>query len=149
MSLLRASRLGAQGRFSDAGVLAGLVLVALLFGLLIGPRFFSAANLELMARQAAIVFVAALGMTMVVVAGGIDLSVGSVIALSTVVAALLLREGAVPILAGAGAVAAGAACGLINGCVDHRSSRGAVHHHAWHHAARPGCCQGSGRRAAH
>ena len=55
-------------------MLAGLALVAILFGFLIGPQFFSAANLELMARQTAIVCVAALGMTMVIVAGGIDLS---------------------------------------------------------------------------
>jgi ribose/xylose/arabinose/galactoside ABC-type transport system permease subunit len=102
-------------RFQDAGVLAGLVLVAVLFGFLVGPQFFSAANLELMARQTAIVCVAALGMTMVIVAGGIDLSVGSVIALSTVVAAQLLREGWWPLVAAAGAVAAGAACGVMNG----------------------------------
>jgi ribose transport system permease protein len=76
---LRALRYGGQARFQDAGVLAGLALVAILFGFLIGPQFFSAANLELMARQTAIVCVAALGMTMVIVAGGIDLSVGSVI----------------------------------------------------------------------
>ena len=49
-----------------------------------------------MARQTAIVCMAALGMTIVIVAGGIDLSVGSVIALSTVVIALLLRHGASP-----------------------------------------------------
>lgn len=99
----------------EAGVLAGLVLVAVLFALLIGPRFFSGANLELMARQTAIVGVAALGMTMVIVSGGIDLSVGSVIALSTVVTALLLREGHLPLFAALGAVAAGATCGLMNG----------------------------------
>ncbi len=102
-------------RFSDAGVLLGLALVAILFGFLIGPRFFSPANLELMARQTAIVGVAALGMTMVIVAGGIDLSVGSVIALSTVVVAMFLRDGAWPVVAAAGGMAAGAACGLING----------------------------------
>src|SRR5918999_4036572 len=112
---LRALRYGGQGRFQDAGVLAGLVLVALLFGFLIGPQFFSAANLELMARQTAIVSVAALGMTMVIVSGGIDLSVGSVIALSTVVTALLLRDGSWPVVAATGAVAAGAACGAVNG----------------------------------
>jgi ribose/xylose/arabinose/galactoside ABC-type transport system permease subunit len=102
-------------RFSDAGVVGGLILVALLFGLLVGPRFFSPANLELMARQTAIVCVAALGMTMVIVAGGIDLSVGSVIALATVVTAQLLRDGSWPLWAAAGAVLAGAACGLMNG----------------------------------
>jgi ribose/xylose/arabinose/galactoside ABC-type transport system permease subunit len=68
-----------------------------------------------MARQTAIVGIAALGMTMVIVSGGIDLSVGSVIALSTVVTALLLRDGSVPLLAAVGAVSAGAACGLMNG----------------------------------
>src|SRR5918996_2940341 len=97
---LRALRHGGQARFQDAGVLAGLLLVALLFGFLIGPRFFSAANLELMARQTAIVCVAALGMTMVIVAGGIDLSVGSVIALSTVVVAQLLNGGSKRLLRG-------------------------------------------------
>jgi ribose/xylose/arabinose/galactoside ABC-type transport system permease subunit len=102
-------------RIPDAGVVGGLILVALLFGFLIGPRFFSPANLELMARQTAIVCVAALGMTMVIVAGGIDLSVGSVIALATVVTAQLLRDGSWPLWAGAGAVVAGAACGLMNG----------------------------------
>ena len=65
-----------------AGTLLGLLAVALLFGLLVGWQFFEPANLELMARQTAIVCMAALGMTVVIVAGGIDLSVGSIIALS-------------------------------------------------------------------
>ena len=99
----------------ESGVLAGLVVVALLFAVLIGPQFLNAANLELMARQTAIVCVAALGMTMVIVSGGIDLSVGSVIALSTVVTALFLRDGAWPLVAALGAVCAGAVCGAING----------------------------------
>ena len=68
-----------------------------------------------MARQTAIVCVAALGMTMVIVSGGIDLSVGSIVALSTVVTAVLLRQGAGPLAAALGAVAAGALCGAING----------------------------------
>ena len=99
----------------DVGVLAGLLLVLVLFSALIGPGFVSPANLELMARQAAIVSVAALGMTIVIVAGGIDLSVGSVIALATVVTALVLRNGHPPAVAALGAVAAGALCGFING----------------------------------
>jgi ribose transport system permease protein len=100
---------------AEAGVLLALLVIALVFGVLIGPQFFRAANLDLMARQTAIVCVAALGMTMVIVSGGIDLSVGSVIALSTVVTALLLRANASPLVAALGAIAAGAACGLMNG----------------------------------
>ena len=118
-------RLGRQSRIVTArrllderGVLLGLVVVAATFGVLIGPQFFAAANLELMARQTAIVCVAALGMTMVIVAGGIDLSVGSIVALSTVVTALLLRHDASAsgaLVAALGALAAGAVCGALNG----------------------------------
>jgi ribose/xylose/arabinose/galactoside ABC-type transport system permease subunit len=100
---------------AEAGVLLALVVISVLFAFLIGPQFFRAANLELMARQTAIVCVAALGMTMVIVSGGIDLSVGSVISLSTVVTALALRANTGPLAAAMGAVAAGALCGLING----------------------------------
>jgi ribose transport system permease protein len=110
--------LAARRLLDERGVLVGLVIVATTFGVLIGPQFFAAANLELMARQTAIVCVAALGMTMVIVAGGIDLSVGSIVALSTVVTALLLRHGASAggaLIAALGAVAAGAACGALNG----------------------------------
>jgi ribose transport system permease protein len=119
------ARLGRQSRIVTArrllderGVLLGLVVVAVTFGVLIGPQFFAAANLELMARQTAIVCVAALGMTMVVVAGGIDLSVGSVVALSTVVTALLLRHDSSAggaLIAALAALAAGAVCGALNG----------------------------------
>jgi ribose transport system permease protein len=98
-----------------AGTAVGLAVVALLFGILVGPQFFAPANLELMARQTAIVCMAALGMTVVIAAGGIDLSVGSVIALTTVVIALLLRANVGPVAAALGAVAAGALCGAING----------------------------------
>jgi ribose/xylose/arabinose/galactoside ABC-type transport system permease subunit len=98
----------------ETGVLVGLALVLALFGALIGPQFFRAANLELVARQTVIVCVAALGMTMVIVSGGIDLSVGSVVALSTVVTAVLLKTQS-PAISAMGAIAAGAACGLLNG----------------------------------
>jgi len=98
-----------------AGTLLGLFAVALLFGLLLGWQFFEPANLELMARQTAIVCMAALGMTVVIVAGGIDLSVGSIIALSTVVIALLLRSNVSPLMAALGAVAAATICGVVNG----------------------------------
>src|SRR5918994_4257104 len=91
-SVRSAGRLKAAWR-GDSGVLLGLLLVALLFGFLIGPHFFRPANLELMAIQTVIVCVAALGMTMVIVSAGIDLSVGSIVALATVVTAVLLRQG--------------------------------------------------------
>ena len=97
------------------GPLLGLVFVAALFGLMIGPHFFAPANLDLLARQTAIVCTAALGMTMVIVSGGIDLSVGSIVALSTVAIALLLRSDFNPAVAALGGVGAAAVCGLLNG----------------------------------
>ncbi|PYQ48559.1 MAG: ABC transporter permease [Acidobacteria bacterium] len=97
------------------GPLLGLLLVCAVFAFLIGPQFFRPVNLELIARQTAIVCTAALGMTMVIVAAGIDLSVGSIIALSTVVIALLLKRDVSPLLAALGGIAGAAVCGLANG----------------------------------
>jgi ribose/xylose/arabinose/galactoside ABC-type transport system permease subunit len=97
------------------GPLVGLVLVGALFGFLVGPHFFSPGNLELIARQTAIVGTAALGMTLVIAAAGIDLSVGSVISLSTVVIALVLRQGGSPAGAAAMGIGAAALCGLATG----------------------------------
>jgi len=98
-----------------SGPVLGLFLVCLIFGLLVGPQFFHTGNLELIARQTAIVAVAALGMTVVIASAGIDLSVGSVVSLSTVIVALLLRSGAPPVAAVMAAVAAGVLCGAIVG----------------------------------
>ena len=98
-----------------AGPFLGLLFVSLIFGALIGPRFFSGANLELIARQTAIVCTAALGMTMVIVSAGIDLSVGSIVALTTVVIAVLLRSDAGPWSAALAGIGAAAFVGLLNG----------------------------------
>lgn len=97
------------------GPILGLIFVAVVFGVLVGTRFFFPANLELIARQTAIVAAAALGMTVIIISGGIDLSVGSVVALTTVVIALLLGRGWSPLAAAAAGVIAAAICGVING----------------------------------
>src|SRR5262249_1175385 len=56
------------------------------------PNFLKADNLLNIANQIAVIAIMAIGMTLVIIAGGIDLSVGSLIALSAVVAARLLRD---------------------------------------------------------
>jgi len=98
------------------GPIIGLLLVFALFSV-IGPESFSSGrNIETMARQTAIVAIAALGMTLIIISGGIDLSVGSTVAFSTVVIAhLLLLWKMNPLVAALGGIAAGALCGLING----------------------------------
>lgn len=102
-------------RLARLGPLLGLGFVYLLFAFLAPPSFTTGGTLETIARQCSIVGTASLGMTAVIVAGGIDLSVGSVVALSTVVIAALLQAGWGPVVAAVGGVAAGALCGLLNG----------------------------------
>ncbi len=100
---------------SALGPLLGLVLVYTFFAL-VGPESFSSVRtVETIARQTAIVGTAALGMTLVIISGGIDLSVGSVVAMSSVVVALVLDGGHGPITAVVVASLAGALCGLVNG----------------------------------
>jgi ribose/xylose/arabinose/galactoside ABC-type transport system permease subunit len=97
------------------GPLLGLGLVYLFF-VLVGPEAFATIRtLETIARQTAIVGTAALGMTMIIVSGGIDLSVGSIVALSSVVVALTLNGYGGPVTAIAAAALAGAFCGIVSG----------------------------------
>jgi len=56
------------------------------------PIFLKASNLIGVANQTAVYAVIAVGMTMVIVTGGIDLSVGSLVALSSVIATIIIRE---------------------------------------------------------
>ncbi len=56
------------------------------------PNFLKSENLVNIANQIAVIAILAVGMTMVIIAGGIDLSVGSLIALSAVLAARLIRD---------------------------------------------------------
>jgi ribose/xylose/arabinose/galactoside ABC-type transport system permease subunit len=103
----------------NLGAAAGLVAVFILFSVLLGSTrglsFADPANLETIFRQTTIVAVAALGMTIVIVSGGIDLSVGAIIALATVVIAAVLRAGAPPVIAALAGIAAGVGCGALNG----------------------------------
>jgi ribose transport system permease protein len=97
------------------GPLVGLGGVVALFALLGPESFTTAGSLQTIARQTAIVGTAALGMTLIIASGGIDLSVGSIIALVTVVIAALLRSGLPPLAAAAGGIATGLAAGAMNG----------------------------------
>ena len=103
-----------------AGLLAALAAIFIFFWMQIvnaeGVHTFAEpANLQTLARQSTIVALAALGMTFVIVSGGIDLSVGSVVAVVTVVIAWFLKEGYSPVLALAAGVFAGSLCGALNG----------------------------------
>src|SRR5687768_5485860 len=80
-------------------------------------NFFSFYNFKSILNQTVIVAIGALGMTMIIVSGGIDLSVGSVIALTSVLAAWLVTQGQSVELAFTVAIACGALIGILNGGV--------------------------------
>ncbi|HEY3821245.1 MAG TPA: ABC transporter permease [Polyangiaceae bacterium] len=99
------------------GPLAALAATWVLFAALAPSTFMRASNLVTMARQTTVVAIAAVGMTLIIVSGGIDLSVGSAVAFTTVVVAATLKAGHGPlvaVLAGVGAAtASGLACGAM------------------------------------
>lgn len=97
------------------GPLGALLAVYVLFAGLSPDTFAHAGNLEMMARQTVVVAICAVGMTLIMIKGGIDLSVGSVVALTTVVVARGLQAGLGPWTAAALGVAAAASCGALNG----------------------------------
>ena len=93
--------------------------VAVLFTALsiVSPYFLTVSNLSSVARQTAVINIIALGMTLIMISGGIDLSVGSVLAFSGICGTTLLEAHASLFTAVAGAVLAGAAWGLLNSLV--------------------------------
>jgi len=98
----------------DLGTLFGLVIIVVVFSWL-SPVFLTAPNLINILQQSSINACIALGMTLVIVSGGIDLSVGPIAALAAVVAAsLMVADVPIP-LAIMAALGVGALCGLFNG----------------------------------
>lgn len=97
------------------GPLGGLVAVVALFALLRFDTFVTGDNFAIILQQTAVIGVAALGMTIVIIAGGIDLSVGSIIALGTVAIAQLLQRGWGPLPAALGGIGVAALCGALSG----------------------------------
>jgi len=96
------------------GTVLGLVfLSAVLWALT--PHFLTVSNLLNIAQQTSINAIVAAGMTFVIISGGIDLSVGSIVAMAGVALGSLLQAGQPAGVAVAGAVITGVGCGLLNG----------------------------------
>jgi ribose/xylose/arabinose/galactoside ABC-type transport system permease subunit len=105
-------------RLAEYVIVAAIVVEAVVFAS-IAPQFLSVPNLVNVALSIAITGILAVGMTMVILTGGIDLSVGSVVALAGVVGATLAASGggAGVALGVAAALAIGLGVGLFNGVV--------------------------------
>jgi ribose transport system permease protein len=126
--MAQSNQASAFARFINLlGPFLGLLLVVGLFGILerqkiaadptIGHFFLTGANFKIIFTQSVIVAIGALGMTIIIVAGGIDLSVGSVVALTSVAGAVMLLKGHSALVAAGTTVAVGALIGAANGIV--------------------------------
>ena len=111
------NKAGVENLLNKYGIIIGFITI-ILFLSFASPIFLKPANLVNILRQMSIIGIASMGMTLIIIMGCIDLSLGSTLALVGVVSALLARNPAVPVFA---AVLAGIVCGgvvgLINGFV--------------------------------
>lgn len=101
-------------RGQEAGLVGVLIALSLLFGLF-NSSFLTADNLRNVLLAVAVVGIMAIGQCFVLIAGEIDLSVGSVLGLSGLAGAYMTSQGLDPYLGVVFGVLVGAACGLING----------------------------------
>lgn len=104
------------GNLRQFGLIAALLVVMVAFAFA-SDHFLTVSNLMNVVRQMSVTAIVAVGMTFVIISGGIDLSVGAIVAFSGVIAAdVLARTGSAP-LAVVTALGVGLMAGLINGAV--------------------------------
>ena len=102
-------------------ILAGLTVLALIVLALLSDKFFTAENLLNQGRLMSEVGLVALAMTFVIVTGGIDLSVGSILGLTAILLGVFWQNAGMPLpLAMAAALACGTLAGLGNGRLEER-----------------------------
>ena len=101
-------------RIKELNILIALIVLCALLAFL-SPVFFTSDNLLGVARAFSLTAIAAIGQTMVIITGGIDLSAGSIIGLSSLSAGLLLVNGWPSVAAILGGIAVGTAFGVCNG----------------------------------
>ncbi|MCB1488829.1 MAG: ABC transporter permease [Bauldia sp.] len=101
---------------SKYGIFGGLLALVIVFSTL-SDAFLTQGNLLNILRQVSVVGICAVGMTFIIITGGIDLSVGSMIGLSGMICATLVAAGVDPLLAVAATMACGAVLGLFTGFI--------------------------------
>jgi ribose transport system permease protein len=107
---------GSQSILQKLGPIIGLLVIIIIISIL-SPNFLSLNNILNVLRQVSINALIAFGMTFVILTGGIDLSVGSILALTGAVTAGLMSSGVDPILAMMIGLLLGATLGAINGLI--------------------------------
>jgi ribose/xylose/arabinose/galactoside ABC-type transport system permease subunit len=102
--------------FDELGILAALVLFFII-GTVSSPYFMTVSNLAGILQNITFLGFLSVGVGLVLMAGEIDISVGSTFGLAGVVTALILKDGYALVIAIAGGMAVGLLCGLVNGLV--------------------------------
>ena len=93
-----------------------LTLIALFVGLSIAsPHFLTSTNLSSVVRQTAVINIMALGMTLIIIGGGIDLSVGSILAMGGLIGSMAMAGGLPIVPAVFVGIFTGLVCGFLNG----------------------------------
>ena len=98
------------------GILAALLVTVLCFTF-IDPAFFSGYNFINICLQASVTAILAMAQTTIIITAGIDLSIGSAVALTAIVSGLLMKAGFPIPIAMLGSLASGALAGLLNGII--------------------------------
>src|SRR4051812_4405772 len=101
------------------GIAVGLIVLFVVFSLL-SSTFLTWGNVENIALQASVNAILAIALTMVIITAGIDLSVGSIVAVAGVIGADLMQRGVPALLAVVVCLGAGLVCGAINGLLTER-----------------------------
>ncbi len=114
--------MGIKKIFRDQRVLLSVVIVAII-GIvsLINPKFIGIKNLITIFQQISVIGILTMGMSLLLISGGIDLSIGNIMALSGVVMARLIADGAGVVTATAAGILVGTACGFLNGLIISKS----------------------------
>ena len=116
MAALTQTKQNKSKLLQQVGSLIGLILIVVVISIL-NPSFLAPSNLFNILRQVSINALIAFGMTFVILTGGIDLSVGSILALSSAIMAGMLASGTDAFLAMGVGLLAGLIMGLINGLI--------------------------------
>ena len=111
---------GVKAKLPALTLYIGLVVIFIVFAVIcsmMGKNFLTLNNMFNIITQASIISIIAIGASLVIVTGGIDLSVGSIVGFVGIFGGLILKAGMPLIAMGILCIAAGAAFGLVNGCL--------------------------------
>jgi ribose transport system permease protein/L-arabinose transport system permease protein len=101
----------------NISLIVALIVLCAIFGYLRGDVFFSSRNILNIGLAVTILGVLAMSQTVVIVAGGLDVSVGSTVGFATVATAMVAQSSGSATLAVLAGLVVGAACGLVNGII--------------------------------